>query len=95
MGGSTGSSGKGGSGTAGSSTGGNIIPVTCQQAHNYPGCCGADGKVYWCEMNSTMVTSEVCNAGTACSWDALNMLYGCNGTQPSDPSGKNPHNCGP
>ena len=74
---------------------GNVIPTTCSQAHEYPGCCGPDGKVYWCEQNGTMVQSLVCDAGKVCGWDATSMLYNCTTAASSDPTGANPKSCGP
>lgn len=86
----------GGTGTGGKASG-NIIPTSCSQAHDAAGCCGPDGKDYYCAAGSTTVTAKSCKSGTKCGWSSSKSYYDCvsSGGGAKDPSGANPITCGP
>ena len=83
-GGDAGSSGGTDSGTSGSG-----IPTTCAEADGTYGCCGSDGKNYYCSSaTSTSVKSVACPSGEVCSWDSTKEYYACvTGTTPKAGSG--------
>ena len=94
-GGSSGPFGGGGPGPGGSSSGGNIIPQTCAQAHDDIGCCGPDGQAYFCPPSTGMFNGgKQCKVGTTCGWDSSHQYYNCVAS-PGKPPASKPISCGP
>ena len=71
------------------------IPTTCTAADDTVGCCGSDGKNYYCAAGSTTVKSKACSSGEVCSWSSLKSYYECvaGTTSEADPSGTYPLAC--
>jgi len=69
-------------------------PTTCTQADNAVGCCGANGKNYYCATGSTTVTAKACSGTEVCGWSASRSYYYCvAGPATADPSGTYPIAC--
>jgi hypothetical protein len=57
-----------GTGTgSGTGTGTAGIPTTCAEANGTIGCCGSDGRDYYCATGSTTVKAT----GSVCTWNAM------------------------
>jgi hypothetical protein len=66
-----------GTGTgSGTGTGAAGIPTTCAEANGTIGCCGSDGKDYYCATGSTTVKATACATGSVCTWNGTKS-YGC------------------
>jgi len=93
--GSTTGSGTGSGSGTGTVDAGSVIPTTCAEANGNIGCCGPNGKEYYCSSSSTTVKALTCTSGKVCSWNASSKYYGCEtGTvSKADPSGANPLAC--
>lgn len=81
-----------GTGTGSGTGGGGGIPTTCAQANSAIGCCGSDGKSYYCAAGSTTVTSKACASGTTCGWNTAKMYYSCVAS-PGTPPASDPMAC--
>jgi hypothetical protein len=75
-------------------SGSSVIPTTCAGAYQGEGCCGPDGKVYYCTMGGT-VGSMSCTGTKVCGWKGgTTDEYDCvNPPAEADPSGANPIDC--
>ena len=70
------------------------IPTTCAEANSSIGCCGSDGKEYYCKTGATTVSASTCTAGNVCGWNATKGYYACvPAPGGADPSGMNPMAC--
>ena len=83
-----------GSGTGtgtGTGTGrGGSVPTTCAEANNAIGCCGPDGKAYYCTGSGTggmTVKAKTCTTGTVCGWDTAKHYYYCVASPGTAPAG--------
>jgi hypothetical protein len=87
----TGSGTGSGSGTGtGSGTGvGGSIPTTCAKANNAIGCCGPNGKLYYCTGSGTggTPTAKTCSSGEVCGWDTAKGYFYCVTTPGTPPDG--------
>jgi hypothetical protein len=84
------STGAGSSTSTGTGTGvGGSIPTTCAKANDAIGCCGPNGKVYYCtgSGSGSSVTAKTCASGTVCGWDTAKGYYYCVATPGTAPSG--------
>ena len=59
--------------------GGNSIPTTCDEANHNIGCCGPNGKNYYCQSATSTGSPTVatCASGKVCTWDTSLGYYKC------------------
>jgi len=85
-----------GTGT-GTGTSTSVVPTTCTGADDGVGCCGPDGKNYYCNTPAGPVVAQACPTGTTCGWgtEGHQSFYGCvtGGAGQSDPSDTYPIAC--
>jgi hypothetical protein len=69
---------------------GGSVPTTCAQANNNIGCCGPDGKSYYCTGSGTggsTLQIKTCAAGKTCGWNTTSGYYSCVTTPGTAPVG--------
>jgi len=62
------------------------------QGVSFEGCCGSDGRLYWCD-GENLFCIDCNNSETACGWSVDRGFYDCNQEGKSEPTGNYPREC--